>query len=198
MKVCCPGYGSSVRDYENFGFEEGILREAMAYTAGTVIAHGLGKQLQIKFVYGKIICFCAKLVHEAEFVLLEDSVDLEGDLLHDFAVVGVVDDEEVLGIAAVVACLEVEGAAEGALSVLLADFIGDDLLDVADDIAVGIGEVDVEVRGDEAGAYGLELVEVQAEAHKENDLVSIKYLANSCFTVLVHDEFQMYLREVKV
>ena len=93
---------------------------------------------------------------------------------------------------------EVEGAAEGALSVLLADFIGDDLLDVADDIAVGIGEVDVEVRGDEAGAYGLELVEVQAEAHKENDLVSIKYLANSCFTVLVHDEFQMYPREVKV
>ena len=75
------------------------------------------------------------------------------------------DDEEVLGIAAVVACLEVEGAAEGALGVLLADFIGDDFLDVADDVAVGIGEVDVEVRGDEAGADGLELVEVQAEAH---------------------------------
>lgn len=163
-----------------------------------MIAHGLGKQLQIKFVYGKIICFCAKLVHEVEVVLLEGGVDLEGDLLHDLAVVGVLDDEEVLGAAAVFACLEVEGAAEGALRVLLADFVGDDLLDVADDIAVGVGEVDVEVRWDEAGADGLELVEVQAEAHTENDLVSIKYLANSCFTVLIHDEFQMYPREVKV
>lgn len=75
------------------------------------------------------------------------------------------DDEEVLGIAAVVACLEVEGAAEGALGVLLADFIGDDFLDIADDAAVGVGEVDVEVRGDEACADGLDLVEVQAEAH---------------------------------
>lgn len=103
--------------------------------------------------------------HEVEVVLLEGGVDLEGDLLHNLTVVGVLDDEEVLGVAAVFACLEVEGAAEGALCVLLADFVGDDLLDVADDVAVGVGEVDVEVRWDEAGADGLELVEVQAEAH---------------------------------
>lgn len=105
------------------------------------------------------------LRHEVEVILLEGGVNLEGDFLHDLAVVGVVDDEEVLGIAAVVACLEVEGAAEGALGVLLADFIGDDFLDVADDVTVGIGEVDVEVCGDEACADGLDLVEVQAEAH---------------------------------
>ena len=105
------------------------------------------------------------LRHEVEVILLEGGVNLEGDFLHDLAVVGVVDDEEVLGIAAVVACLEVEGAAEGALGVLLADFIGDDFLDVADDVAVGVGEVDVEVCGDEACADGLDLVEVQAEAH---------------------------------
>ena len=105
------------------------------------------------------------LRHEVEVILLEGGVNLEGDFLHELAVVGVMDDEEVLGIAAVVACLEIEGAAEGAVGVFLADLVGDDFLDVADDVAVGVGEVDVEVCGDEACADGLDLVEVQAEAH---------------------------------
>ena len=105
------------------------------------------------------------LRYEVEVILLEGGVNLEGNFLHDLAVVGVVDDEEVLGIAAVVACFEVEGAAEGAVGVFLADLVGDDFLDVADDVAVGVSEVDVEVCGDEACADGFDLVEVQAEAH---------------------------------
>ena len=98
----------------------------------------------------RLLDFCRESLHEVEVILLEGGVNLEGDFLHDLAVVGVVDDEEVLGIAVVVACLEVEGAAEDAVGIFLADLVGDDFLDVADDVAVGVGEVDVEVRGDEA------------------------------------------------
>ena len=84
----------------------------------------------------RLLDFCRESLHEVEVILLEDGVNLEGDFLHDLAVVGVVDDEEVLGIAVVVACLEVEGAAEDAVGIFLADLVGDDFLDVADDVAV--------------------------------------------------------------
>ena len=65
----------------------------------------------------RLLDFCRESLHEVEVILLEDGVNLEGDFLHDLAVVGVVDDEEVLGIAVVVACLEVEGAAEDAVGI---------------------------------------------------------------------------------
>ena len=41
------------------------------------------------------LALCVVSVHEVEVILLEGGVNLEGDLLHDLAVIGVLDDEEV-------------------------------------------------------------------------------------------------------
>lgn len=75
------------------------------------------------------------------------------------------DDQEISCRIAVLQLLQVEADAEGSIVIVLSRAVGDDLLNIADLLAILIGEIDLISPGHTIIANSLPLIEVQAEDH---------------------------------